>query len=761
MRTAFYFIIFALTVLSTTGVAQDLYDPSHIVVIEITFGRNDWDAVLDQYYAAGQEQRLPATVVIDGVRFDSAGVRYKGNSTYNASYKKNPFNIELDYVRDQKYQDYSTLKLSNVAMDPSWVRETLAYEILGKYMPSPKANFAAVYINGKYHGLYTNAQSIDKTFIREFYYSDDNPRFKCNSDAAFQTNGGTAMAYLGDDSSKYYNYYEMKSDFGWSALTGAIKGLKNTPANFEQIMDLDRTLWMHAFNSALINLDSYAGRGQNYYLYLDNSGRFSPTVWDLNMAFGSFTMLGMGGPGGQLTKTGMIQLDPLYGKDVTTRPLLKILLSDSHYRKMYIAHMRTILDEMIANQWYYQRAQQLQTLIDQMVNSDVNKFYPYSAMAQNLTSTYSGGGGMPGQSVVGITELMDARNAYLRTLDLFKAAPPSISDVRHWQTGNDAAISARISNASSVWMWYRYAPGYAFSPVSMRDDGIAPDETAGDGKYTVSAPLSGPLFQYYLYTENANAGMYDPQRAEHDYYEFAQTGDLVINEFMASNKSTVQDQDGEYEDWVELYNNSSHSIDLTGYFLSDESDNPSKWEFPAVTLHAYQYLIIWCDEDGDQDGLHASFKLSAGGEALFLANRDTVVIDQATFGDQVSDTTTGRYPNGTGPFIRMVPTFNAENTNGVTGIDRFVLPGSAALGQNYPNPFNPVTTVPFTLHRPDNIEIRIYSLLGAPVETLKRGRMEAGTYTVPWDASGYPGGVYLCIMRSSAGTDVRKLTLLK
>ena len=87
-----------------------------------------------------------------------------------------------------------------------------------------------------------------------------------------------------------------------------------------------------------------------------------------------------------------------------------------------------------------------------------------------------------------------------------------------------------------------------------------------------------------------------------------------------------------------------------------------KWAFPdGTTISGHDYIIIWADEDGSQDGLHANFKLSAGGESIFLLDASGAILDAITYVDQITDISYGRYPNGTGDFQSMTPTFNAEN----------------------------------------------------------------------------------------------------
>jgi hypothetical protein len=116
---------------------QNLYDTDHISTLELTIEAANWDSILDQYYSNDEGERLLATLVIDGVTFDSVGIRYKGNATYRPQNAKNPFNIKLDYVINQDYQGFETLKLSNGSHDPSFVREVLSYEIARKYMVAP------------------------------------------------------------------------------------------------------------------------------------------------------------------------------------------------------------------------------------------------------------------------------------------------------------------------------------------------------------------------------------------------------------------------------------------------------------------------------------------------------------------------------------------------------------------------------------------------------------------------------------------------
>lgn len=142
---------------------------------------------------------------------------------------------------------------------------------------------------------------------------------------------------------------------------------------------------------------------------------------------------------------------------------------------------------------------------------------------------------------------------------------------------------------------------------------------------------------------------------------------VVINELMADNDNTLADPQGDYDDWLELHNLTDSAVLLSGMYLSDKEDEPTKWEFPENTeIPANGYLIVWLDEDGEDvpEGLHANFKLSKGGEIALLVDTDAQgnqVLDSVTFGEQETDVAFGRLPDGTGEFQIVQATPGAQN----------------------------------------------------------------------------------------------------
>ena len=160
-------------------------------------------------------------------------------------------------------------------------------------MPAPEANYVNLYVNDTLIGLYVNVEAINKDFLLKHFDHKSGPFFKCNPenlDIQIGAENSNLSNTHCNDSSYYYNYYDLKSNYGWSDLYNLIDTLNNYPDSIESLINLDRVLWMHAFNYSLINFDSYIGYSQNYYLYKDQTKRFNPVVWDLNMSFGGFRL---------------------------------------------------------------------------------------------------------------------------------------------------------------------------------------------------------------------------------------------------------------------------------------------------------------------------------------------------------------------------------------------------------------------------------------------------------------------------------------
>jgi len=300
-------MIVLMAIAGASPAQEDLYDLNTIQQIEISFTQSNWDYIMDTAKAGSGSYLMAQWVKINGVQYDSVGVKYKGSSSYDPSFAKNPLHISLDEFKNQSYQGYASIKLANGYGDPSMIREVLSYEILAGYMDCPRSNFARVYINGDYTGLYTNDESVNKKFCSTHYYSSGNTFIKCSPELPGPSSKSN-LKYISSDSSDYFGKYELESEYGWNDLVDLCYVLKYDITIIESVVDIDRALWMLAFNNVLVSLDSYSGWfSQNYYLYRDNTDHYNPVIWDLNMSFGGFPFAGtQGGGSGSLT----VNLEP-------------------------------------------------------------------------------------------------------------------------------------------------------------------------------------------------------------------------------------------------------------------------------------------------------------------------------------------------------------------------------------------------------------------------------------------------------------------
>ena len=709
---------------SISSFSQNVFDVG-VRNIEIFFNEPNWDNILDSYYANNIGERLIAdSVIIDGEVDQDVGIKYKGNSSYNANNIKNPLNIKLDYINNgQSIDGYNILKLSNGFRDPSFVREVLSYEMAREYMPASKATYANVFVDGILIGLYTCVQSIDDDFTNEHFYERKGPFFKADN-TGLSVQG--CMGQLGileyyADTNCYQRAYEMESTGDWAKLGGFLDTLNNHFTEVENVLDIDRTLWMMAFENLTVCLDGPINSiPHNFYLFKDNNGRFSPLLWDMNMAFGTFTN-GLPNP---VTNTDLQELDIFHNSNDASNKLTSQIFSSYRYKRMYIAHMRTILDEQFVNNNYSARASQLQQIIDADVVADPNTFYSYTDFTDNLNSSV---GVNP---VIGISELMNDRITFLQNLPEFTTNPPTVSvlnsnSVLPHTTTN---IIANVQNANYVYLAYRFKFSDKFEKLEMFDDGNNGDGAAGDGVYGVTISVDARDVQYYVYAENATSGIFSPQRAEKEFHQIAVVSGLVINEIMAANFSKVSDQDGEYDDWVELYNGGNTSINLEGFYLSDNENDLTKWIFPNTVIQANDYKIIWCDTAGSsQTGLHTTYRLSADQEEVYLTDPSGVVVDAVHFVNMPTDVAYARVPNGDGVFIHQEESQDLNNQS-VSSENNISHTSKIRV---YPNPSNSKIYILGT-----NQKVEVYNMIGKLVygpdntTTINISDWESGIYFV-------------------------------
>ena len=381
-------------------------------------------------------------------------------------------------------------------------------------------------------------------------------------------------------------------------------------------------------------------------------------------------------------------MDPLSQVGSSNRPLITGLLTNPHWQARYLAHVRTIAETWLDWGAVGPVLEQYRALIDDDIREDTKKLASYEQFVQSDVSS-SGGGGGPFGAPPGLKTFIQQRREYLLNHAEIKKPYPTIAAVTHRSakegvqqltTEDNVIVEAKVvgePKPQTVLLYYASMPGAPFGQIEMLDDGQHLDQQPGDGTYSaVIAGAPGTCEVRYYVEARADASLgttaFMPAEAEMGAYRYQvvatteSESTVVINEVMATNKRTIQDPQGQYDDWLEVYNRSDRSVDVSGMYLSDSESELLKWSFPPGTaIPARGTLMVWLDDDlRATRGLHANFKLSKKGETIYLTDSDlrgNVIRDQLTFGRLKEEVSFGRFPDGGASCQPMVPTPDRAN----------------------------------------------------------------------------------------------------
>lgn len=645
-----------------------LYDRTLLRTMRLTFTQTNWPTLLTSGRTTGSNT-LCTLAMDNGAILHGVGARYRGNTSFtgmggSAPIKKS-VNLELDWTNAvNDLMGYETLNLNNAFQDETLMRESLFFNIMRHYTVCPAGAMVQLYINNANWGVYSHAQQQNGDLIREYFPSNTGHRWRAPNMGG-PNSGSSALLYLNNTNlSTYRNIYELKSDPDTNALPRLIQviyALNTTTNDFrnkvEEVFAVDRWLWFLALENVFADDDSYWNKGADYMLYHElESGRLHPVEHDGNEAF----------------VAGDAQLSPVQGATDPNRPVLRRLLSVPELRQRYLAHMRTVLAEFFNPDILTGLIQEYVAVSIEAITADPKKGY-----TSMLTYT---------NDLKALQTFVTNRFRFLTNhLELRPRAPiiDAISGpITHPLPTAPVPINAQVqpdgtNGVHSVWLWHRTKSYGRFWPTEMFDDGLHADGANGDGVFgaVVTNYPAGTKVRYYVEARSANtsrAAAFSPARAEQETLSYrvglttATSTPVVVNELMADNQSTIRDPQGEFDDWIELYNLTDGPVSMTGRYLTDDPTNPRKWKFPdGLSIPAAGYLLVWADEDGtDTPGLHASFKLAKSGEAVYLIDTDenfNAVLDHVQFGEQAPDAAFGRSATDQDTWTTLPPTPGQPN----------------------------------------------------------------------------------------------------
>ena len=296
----------SLLVLSTLAAvaplkAQDLYDPTVLRTLNLTFHDANWLQLLRANYQS--QTMILADLEVDGEVYPDVGVRIRGNTSYTqlpAGSEKFSLKIYTDHVHpDQKLLGYDNLNLNNGFLDPTFMREVLFNNYASQFIPNIRSNHVQVVLNDQNWGVYINVQQGNKRMLRDYFAADDGLRIGCSNNP-----NGPGLAYNGE-SPAGYGAYEISDDGGladpYASLIAVTRALSTTPLGQWQDIDtvfaIDPSIWTIALENAFTDEDGYISKGCDIMTYTnpsdgrmhlltrDNNETFKQPSWAINRNF--------------------------------------------------------------------------------------------------------------------------------------------------------------------------------------------------------------------------------------------------------------------------------------------------------------------------------------------------------------------------------------------------------------------------------------------------------------------------------------------
>ncbi len=656
-----FFGSFMLNAQYTTPEKGYVFDDSVVPRVDILIAPDSLDRILDENNLNSNHE-YPATFVftknnmVDTVQH--VGFRLRGNTSRAAA--KKSFKVSFNsFVRGQRFDGIEKMNLNGEANDPSIMRSKLCWDMYNwAEVPASRSNHVAFYINGEYKGLYLNVEHIDEEFIDKRLPDNSGNLYKCLWPAD--------LHYRGDDPNLYKEAeswgrqaYQLKTNLetnDYSDLAHFIEVLNFWVGSvfqceLERIFDVDSYLKIIALDILTGNWDGPIVNKNNFYLYHDPcSDRFVYLPYDLD------NTLGIDWFGIDWANTDIYNWSSYSGD---YRPIFEKIMAVPEYQDRFSYYMRTIIENHFNSEVIQPYLSEKKNLLASFRNIDTYAALDYGWNATNWFQSFDESLG--DHVKYGLTDYMAARaSSAIEQLD----TPDIIPVVQHIEVDwspNEVIFDLKLLDDQVIETAVFH---YKMGEQDWQSESLnVVDNTA---QFSFTTDEIDVLTYYVEVTDNIGQNRDYPMCQDATLLlGYHATPQLVINELLASNDTGASDNAGEFEDWIELYNADDAPLELSDFYLSDNSENPTKWRLPNETLYPGEYFIIWADDDTDQGSHHANFKLNKGGEFLGLFDQKSnhhAVMDSLTFPEQQTDISYARQPNGTGDFgFDDSPTFNMNN----------------------------------------------------------------------------------------------------
>ncbi len=704
-------------------------------------------------------------------------VRYRGGSTVGSTKK----NYKIKLLPGTNHRNRDAFNLQAEGIDPSILKNRLGYTTFDlSDIPTPMTQNIYLEKNGEYIGVYLDIEQVDNHFLERNGWSTAGNLYKCIDDLEPRT------------LFEYQQYY-IKQNNEWTNWDDIIEFIEwlDTVDSLEFRQEVGNRCDTDGYIDYIVGLiaNSDGDFGYNNYFMYNNpvDDRWYFTSWDHNLVFD----------------------DPYKGIDYGTRenPLVytftyynrlhNCLLHDDLYRYAYCKKLERFLLDGFSVASNYAR---IDSLYENIYENAIRDIYKAGRERPDLFLTsreplYWFSGERVDYLLSEIPEYITDpdRAPYFRINEIQNLNQNTIAD-----EAGDYDPWIEIYNLSAVeldmsdFVLHLGQESWLLPEEAIVDEWgfllIWLDGEPGEGLFhssIVLTPDQGTIWLEGNHSQTADSISFPALQPDHVWARnidgagiwldnifptpnttntpIPDPSNLVINELLAINSSINFDEAGDYDDWVEIYNTSStETIPLLGLYLTDDFTNPFKWVFPDTMIPPLGHLLVWCDKEPLEGPLHATFKLSGGGEVIGLYDRNRgESIDTLTFGTQLEDLSWGRYPDGFDDWGFREPTPGNVNVGISDEAITSSLPRLFSLHPNFPNPFNPTTTVKFGLPKAADVNLKVYNIQGREVAVLKNKAMKAGIHSVVFNATGFASGIYFFRIEADDFTATKKMLLLK
>ena len=530
-----------------------LFLQDEVAVFRVILDQDSLDQMLDSdnWYS---NHEYPATFIYESSlgtdTVDLVGLRLRGNTSREAG--KKSFKISLNsFIPGQHFQGVEKLNLNGHQNDPSLMRTKICWDTFRNAgVLGCRTSFVKLYINDEYKGLYTNVEHIDEEYIQTYFGNNSGDLFKCLYPAD--------LKHWGDDPDDYKEEfwgrraYQLKTNTtadDYSNLAQFINTL-NLASNsdfeceIENIFNVESYLKRLALEVLVGDWDGYAFNKNNYYLYQNPaSGLFEFIEYDLD------NTLGIDWFDNDWSQRDVHE----WSNPWEYRPLYERIMEVDKYRSQYNYWLFLFRDLYFNPTLIDQTASDYLELISEAAIDDEYRSLDYDFSANDFLTAYDEAWGA--HVPISIQDYISDRGTSLDDFISESASPLAISQIQdNGPAPTSVVISCRVLGENPEVDCTISVNNALWFSLPMTDDGLNADELEGDGIFTLELFLDeqDQHIEYEIVASNSDLEITRPCFPNWVWVSESEN-EMVINELMSNNASTISDEAGEFDDWIELH----------------------------------------------------------------------------------------------------------------------------------------------------------------------------------------------------------------